>query len=99
MGFPLGTNEVRILSAFRTGLVTFLQILTEFNAPRRWPSGMLVRCISPIFPGAETMIKSSLPANAPVVLPPLLAAFVEATNGFDVERLMATFAEDALVND
>jgi hypothetical protein len=45
------------------------------------------------------MIKSSPPANAPVVLPPLVAAFVEATNSFDVERLMATFAEDALVND
>jgi hypothetical protein len=27
------------------------------------------------------------------------AAFVEATNSFDVDRLMATFAEDALVND
>jgi hypothetical protein len=45
------------------------------------------------------MIKSSPAANAPVALPPLVAAFVEATNSFDVERLMATFAEDALVND
>jgi hypothetical protein len=45
------------------------------------------------------VIKSSLSANAPVVLPPLPAAFVEAINSFDVERLMATFAEDALVND
>jgi hypothetical protein len=45
------------------------------------------------------MIKSSPPANALVALPPLVAAFVEATNSFDVDRLMATFAEDALVND
>jgi hypothetical protein len=32
-------------------------------------------------------------------LPPLVAAYVEATNSFDVERLLATFADDALVND
>jgi phosphatidate phosphatase APP1 len=29
----------------------------------------------------------------------LVATYVEATNSFDIERLMATFAEDALVND
>jgi hypothetical protein len=45
------------------------------------------------------MMKSSLPPNAPVALPPLVAAYVEATNSFDLEGLMATFAEDALVND
>jgi ketosteroid isomerase-like protein len=38
-------------------------------------------------------------SNAPVSLPPLVAAFVEATNSFDVERLLVTFADDALVND
>jgi ketosteroid isomerase-like protein len=38
-------------------------------------------------------------SNAPVALPPLVAAFVEATNSFDLERLMVTFADDALVND
>ncbi|WP_426435500.1 nuclear transport factor 2 family protein [Bradyrhizobium genosp. P] len=37
--------------------------------------------------------------KAPITLPPLVAAFVEATNRFDLERLMATFADDALVND
>ena len=37
--------------------------------------------------------------NASTGLPPLIAAFVEATNSFDVERLMVTFADDALVND
>jgi ketosteroid isomerase-like protein len=36
---------------------------------------------------------------APTALPPLIAAFVEATNSFDLERLMVTFADDALVND
>jgi len=48
---------------------------------------------------ADTMVKSSVPPNAPVALPPLVAAYVDATNSFDPERLMATFAEDALVND
>ena len=45
------------------------------------------------------MMKSSVPPNDPVALPPLVAAYVEATNSFDLERLLATFAEDALVND
>jgi ketosteroid isomerase-like protein len=44
-------------------------------------------------------MKSPVPPNAPVALPPLVAAYVEATNSFDLERLLATFAEDALVND
>jgi hypothetical protein len=44
-------------------------------------------------------MKSPTPKNAPVALPPLIAAYVEATNSFDLERLVATFAEDALVND
>jgi hypothetical protein len=48
---------------------------------------------------ADTMVKSSVPLNASVALPPLVAAYVDATNSFDPERLMATFAEDALVND
>jgi hypothetical protein len=38
-------------------------------------------------------------SNVPLTLPPLVAAFVEATNTFDLERLMVTFADDALVND
>ena len=37
--------------------------------------------------------------DAPISLPPLVAAFVEATNSVDLEQLMATFADDALVND
>jgi hypothetical protein len=43
--------------------------------------------MSPVFP------------NAPVLLPPLIAGYVEATNSFDLERFMGVFAEDALVND
>jgi hypothetical protein len=45
------------------------------------------------------MTQSSVPPNAGVALPTLVAAYVEATNSFDLERLMSTFAEDALVND
>jgi hypothetical protein len=41
----------------------------------------------------------SCPPSASSPLPPLVAAFVEATNSFDLERLVATFADDALVND
>ena len=33
------------------------------------------------------------------VLSPPVAAYVEATNDFDLERLLALFADDALVND
>jgi hypothetical protein len=33
------------------------------------------------------------------VLPPLVAAYVKATNSFDLEQLLSTFADDALVND
>jgi hypothetical protein len=32
-------------------------------------------------------------------LPPLVATYVEATNSFDLERLLAAFADDALVDD
>jgi hypothetical protein len=39
------------------------------------------------------------PPKARAVLPPLVAAYVEATNSFDLERLVSTFGDDALVND
>ena len=45
------------------------------------------------------MMKSPIPPNASVALPPPVAAYVEATNSFEIERLLATFADDALVND
>jgi ketosteroid isomerase-like protein len=38
-------------------------------------------------------------SRVPIELPPLVGAFVEATNSFDLDRLMVTFADDALVND
>jgi|SRR5580700_11545313 ketosteroid isomerase-like protein len=38
-------------------------------------------------------------SDAPTSLPPLVDAFVEATNSLDLERLMVIFADDALVND
>ena len=47
----------------------------------------------------DVMMKSPVAQNTPVAGPPLVAVYVEATNGFDLERLVATFADDALVND
>src|SRR6201998_1376335 len=38
-------------------------------------------------------------SRVPIALPRLVAAFVEATNSFDLDRLTVTFADDALVND
>jgi hypothetical protein len=45
------------------------------------------------------MPSRQISTSAPTALPPLIAAFVEATNSFDLERLMLSFADDALVND
>jgi hypothetical protein len=45
------------------------------------------------------MPTSSHSPEALAVLSPPVAAFVEATNNFDLETLLALFAEDALVND
>jgi hypothetical protein len=33
------------------------------------------------------------------VLPDVVAAYIEAVNAFDVDAVMATFADDAVVND
>jgi hypothetical protein len=41
----------------------------------------------------------SYPPHALEILSPPIAAYVEATNGFDLEGLLALFADDALVND
>ncbi len=41
----------------------------------------------------------SHPPETLAALPPLVAAYVEATNAFDLEGLLALFADDALVND
>jgi hypothetical protein len=42
------------------------------------------------------MPTSSHPPEALAVLSPPVAAYVEATNNFDLERLLALFADDAL---
>jgi hypothetical protein len=39
------------------------------------------------------------PLNASAALPLPVAAYIEATNSFDLEWLLAAFADDALVND
>jgi hypothetical protein len=59
---------------------------------------MFVACNCPAAFEPDTMMKSSVAPNTLVALPPV-AVYVEATNSFDQERLLATFAEDALVND
>ena len=38
-------------------------------------------------------------SRAPLSLPPVVQAYVEATNNFDVDQLLTTFVDDALVND
>jgi hypothetical protein len=45
------------------------------------------------------MPTSSHPPGALAVLSRPVAAYVESTNNFDLERLLALFADDALVND
>ena len=35
----------------------------------------------------------------PAALPPVVAAYVKASNSFDLDGLLAVFADDALVND
>jgi hypothetical protein len=45
------------------------------------------------------MSPSHLPQTPPPAFPPLVAAYVQATNSFDLDRLLAAFADDALVND
>jgi hypothetical protein len=45
------------------------------------------------------MSPSRLPEVPLPALPPLVAAYVKATNDADLDGLLATFADDALVND
>jgi ketosteroid isomerase-like protein len=59
---------------------------------------MFVEYYQPQWPSIH-MPSRQISTSAPTALPPLIAAFVEATNSFDVERLMVTFADDAIVND
>jgi hypothetical protein len=45
------------------------------------------------------MPTSGRPPSARDALPTLVAAYVEATNSFDLDGLLTAFADDALVND
>jgi hypothetical protein len=72
---------------------------TKYNVPKRWSSSNLIARNYPTLSGANTVMTAPFSPSASVLLPPLIAGYVEATNSFDLERLMATFAEDALVND
>ena len=45
------------------------------------------------------MPTSSRPPKAPALVSPPVSAYAEATNSFDLEGLVATFADDAPVND
>jgi ketosteroid isomerase-like protein len=47
----------------------------------------------------NSMTRSSASSGTATTLRPLVAVFVEATNSFDLERLMITFADDVLAND
>ena len=38
-------------------------------------------------------------SNTTAALPPIVAEHLDAVNAFDVDRIMATFAPDAYVND
>jgi hypothetical protein len=50
-------------------------------------------------PQRPVMSSSHPPQIPPPAFPPLVAAYVQATNSFDLDRLLAAFADDALVND
>jgi hypothetical protein len=50
-------------------------------------------------PQRPIMSPSRLPQVPAPALPPLVAAYVNATNSFDLNGLLAAFADNALVND
>jgi hypothetical protein len=60
---------------------------------------MFIACACSTTFEPDTMKKSSAPPHFPVARPPIAADYIEATNNSNLERLMATFTEDALVND
>ena len=45
------------------------------------------------------MSSQSLPTKVITELPPVIAEHIDAVNDFDIDRIMATFAPDAYVND
>jgi hypothetical protein len=48
---------------------------------------------------ADRIVAVRIARRPTPTLPPAVAAYVRATNNFDLEELLATFADDALVND
>jgi hypothetical protein len=54
-------------------------------------------CMPP--PQRSVMSPPRLPQVPPPALSPVVAAYVQATNSFDLDELLAVFADDALVND
>jgi hypothetical protein len=75
-----------------------LQLFTSFNEPRPINSGILLETL-PIPTALDLDAKLLFVFQYASYASPLVAAFVEATNSFDLERLMVNFADDALVND
>jgi hypothetical protein len=74
-----------------------LQVFTSYNEQMFGNSGMLLATMS--IPTVAYMPSPRSPTNGPTTLPHSISEFVEAANGFDLDRLVATFAHDALVND
>jgi hypothetical protein len=95
---PLPRCRDGLSDAASAPLFTFLQDKARQSADRQpwsWEQDY------PWFTAARFLLMLTPPHSpiAPAALPPLIAAYVEATNSFDLERLLATFADDALVND
>jgi hypothetical protein len=66
----------------------------------RRPSAIVAASGHPRFTISEAIMSPSrLSQVPPPVLLPLVSAYVKATNSFDLEGLLATFVDDALVND
>jgi hypothetical protein len=74
---------------------------TRHNVPGRRLSAIIGKKRPSAFHDFQRpiMSPSRLPPVPPSALPPLVAAYVKATNGSDLDALLATFADDALVND
>jgi hypothetical protein len=75
-----------------------LQVFTSYSGPRLTDRGILSKMLlTP--PVLDLYAKPLFVFQCASYAPPPVAAFVEATNSFDLEGLMVTFADDALVND
>jgi hypothetical protein len=50
-------------------------------------------------PTSPSMPTSSQSPNLLAALPPAVMAYIEASDGLDLDRILSTFVEDALVNE